>query len=59
MPGTCNAPGGGRSLEGERVPSTAGQNQVVDRVTKPDVENDQRKSIPFTGRFSTGENIIG
>ena len=24
------------------MPSTAGQNQVVDRVTGPDVENDQR-----------------
>ena len=35
---TGNTYGGGRSLEG-RVPSTAGQNQAVDRVTRPDVEN--------------------
>ena len=49
-----NAPGRGRSLEGERVPSTARQNQAVDRTTRPGVENDQRKSTPFIGWFSTG-----
>ena len=39
-----NTHGGGRSLEGGRVPSTAGRNQAVALVTRPDVENDQRKS---------------
>jgi len=46
-----NAPGGGRSLEGERVPSTARQNQAVDRVIRLGVENVQRKSTPFIGGF--------
>ena len=34
----------GEERGGGRVPSTAGQNHAVDLVTRPDVENDQRKS---------------
>ena len=41
------------------MPSTAGQKQAVDRVTRPDMENDQRKSTPFISRFFDRKNIIG
>ena len=45
--------------EGGRAPSTAGQNQAVDRVAGPDVENDQRKSMPLMTYLTTLRNIMG
>jgi len=62
FPCFSNAPRGGRSLEGRRMLSTAGQNQAVDLVTRPDIENDQRKGTPFIPRMTfltTVKNIIG